>query len=320
MSSQSNTTATSSPSLEQEEQFRQQLFSTRSIAYCLLTLIILEILFTFNKEIIYVWRRPGWSFFKVFYILCRYLPIVPTLIVIVPFAPSDAYCTFVAWYLGLVNTIFTVWPSSCLLAIRLDRLYASKSIRKILITLVLAEGISILVVGSSTVTKEKLSYVGEPVNNCVGHVSGSFWLAKSLIFLPYLSLACAYIAIAWYAFIRHCREKASLSSIWAVRKIFAPLYVLLIRDGLVCYIINTFGILCGFLLLTVPSKSSELVLVGPVVISVVTSMSCCRLVLLLHGDPGYATGVYVDSTEVHVEMMKLEESSTCASFEAPRDV
>lgn len=203
-----------------------------------------------------------------------------------------------------IGIIIVTIPGSCLLAIRLDKLFKSKTMRATLVILVFVESVSQLAVAPFVLAKSPLSYEVTQIGGvCVGTVSKSTWIDKSFVMVPYLALICVYIVIASRAFIRHCREKASLSTMRAARENIAPLYLLFIRDGVVCYIMNFFGILCGFLFLTGSSSDSALVLVGPVVIVGISSISCCRLALLLHGNPRHATGVYgLDTNEFYVEM------------------
>lgn len=92
----------------------QQSRITRSISYCILTLILLETTFTFDKEIIYIWRRP-WSLFKILFIPCRYFSLVPALLVIIPPAPSHTYCEFFDWYIGVYVRIVTIVSRYCYL-------------------------------------------------------------------------------------------------------------------------------------------------------------------------------------------------------------
>lgn len=218
----------------QFQEFTRQFRTARSISCSIITLIFLEIIFTFDKEINYIWRRP-WSFFKVCFLACRYFSVIPALIAIVSSPPSNIYCRFEAWYLGLGIIVVSLLPSSTLLAIRLDKLYASQTMRRALICLVLAEVISQIGVAMSILPKTQWVY-NTVVHECAATFSQSEWLTKSLSMLPYLIIVCIYIFIAWYAFIRHRREKASLSSIRAVRNNFAPFYILFVRDGVLCYI------------------------------------------------------------------------------------
>lgn len=224
-----------------EVQALTQSRALNSISYSIITLWVLEIIFTFDKEIIYIWRR-SWSPFRICFLCCRYFAIVPALLILIPPAPNNTYCEFLEWYIGFIIIIFSLLPSSGLLAIRLAKLYDSASMHITLTLLVLIETSSQVGTVMSVLPKVRSTY--NPVTRaCATNVSKSLWLSKSLIMVPYMILLCVYIGIAWRAFIRHCREKAFLYRVGAVRENFAPLYILFIRDGVVCYIAN----FCKFL-------------------------------------------------------------------------
>lgn len=109
------------------------------IAYGTVALLIFDIFLTFKAELVYVWRRP-WSLFKTLYLICRYSPLVMPCMIIVP-EDSRNYCAVGVWYIFLGTTMLSIFPSDCLLALRLDRLYTSQRIRKALIVALTCEAI-----------------------------------------------------------------------------------------------------------------------------------------------------------------------------------
>lgn len=61
------------------------------------------------------------------------------------------------------------------------------------------------------------------------------------------------------------------------------------------------------------SSENALAVAPPAIVVGITSISCCRLALLLQGDPGRAIGVYqagLNTIELRVETLKDRNSTT----------
>lgn len=281
------------PTVPELEELTLETYRLRLIAFGVLTLLTFDVLLNLRAEIAYVWRG-SWSLFKILYLISRYASFVIPCLVIVP-AHTPKFCVGYAWYMFSGTMLLGIFPSECLFAIRLDRLYTSKIFRWILILLAIAEAVAytILVVLNAREIKSKIIPLASSVgSNCLPFKAPH----RSLILglgVPSFVIAVLYCCFAVAAFYKHIDQRKNFINHRFLREsgTLAPILIVLFRDGIVCYILCTGGYLAGLILYSVYSQSL-LINVAPMVVVLSSSTITSRLVLVLKGDPGYATGIY----------------------------
>lgn len=279
-------------------------YRVRQIAYGTLSLLIFDVLLTLKAEVAYIWKRP-WSLFKTLYLICRYVPLVTTCILAAPETSSD-YCFVVVWYLLSGTTMLCIFPSDCLLAIRLDKLYTSKRVRRTLIATLICEAIAQITLVILNAADAKVSVIGapgikSPLESCfwTNFVSTSFLRLSPGI--PSLFIGVTYSWFALAAFHRHLSLKQTLNTHRLLREsgTFAPMLTVLFRNGVIYYLTNFISAIAALTLFGVYGQT-VLVGVAPLFVAATSSIVSSRFVLILKGDPNYATGVYHSGNELRI--------------------
>ncbi|KAF8514374.1 hypothetical protein JB92DRAFT_2919310, partial [Gautieria morchelliformis] len=257
-----------------------------------LSLVIFDILLTLDAERVCIWRSPL-SLTKGCYLTGRYMGLVNLVLMFSVYASdaSDSFCEAWKWYYFLVIVICSMASCNVLLALRLDNLFRNtRYFRLLLIVLctcgLVAETVLLcLFLALSSVPQPKLPWLG-----CIytTHSTSPF---RVIFTLPELGLTCIYFSLALHRFLKHVRERSSMIRHRAIRDSgnITSTLSLMLRDGVVFYaMIFATIFVTGVLSWT----AAQLVWVGIPWVIACYSVAGSRLVLMLHGNPREAMGIY----------------------------
>lgn len=279
-------------------------YHLKYLAFGTLTLLIFDILLTLRAEVAYVWRRP-WSLFKTLHVICRYGPIVIPCFVLGMPSDTPQHCLVSEWSLLFETIMLCIFPLDCLLAIRLDRLYTSKCLRRVLIALIISEAIVYITVVSLNVgsTQADVAIAQNETQTfkfCTlkAHLKTGVQISPGI---PFLVIAALYFAFAGNAFYGHLRQRVTLTKHRFLREsgTVAPVLTVLFRDGIVCYLLNFATSAVGLVLYGVYGRTLLFDIVS-LLIAANASIISSRLVHVLRGDPSYATGIYRAGNELQI--------------------
>lgn len=244
-------------------------YRVRRIACGILALLIFDIFLTLQAEILYIWRRP-WSLFKTLYVISRYVPIVMPCFLIAPPLNTPDYCLGISWYLFLGTTMLCVFPSDCLLALRLDRLYTSQATKKFLIATLTCEAIGYILLAVLNLARAKFTVVDvqtlSPFVTCFWDTFIPSKFLRASLGIPSVVVGGLFSWFAICAFYRHIYLKKTLITHRSLREsgAFAPIFIILVRDGVVYYLTNFMSVIVGLVLFCVYGDADSLmILIAP---------------------------------------------------------
>ncbi|KAF8517079.1 hypothetical protein JB92DRAFT_2907070 [Gautieria morchelliformis] len=255
-----------------------------------LSLVMFDILLTLDAERVCIWRAPM-SLTKGCYLTGRYIGLLNLICPYLLFSSVSmtlSYhdsCASWRWYYFLVIFVGSMASCNILLALRLDNLFRNTRYFRLLL---IAETVLGFLFSALSSVQPKLHSLG-----CLYTIpsAGSF----SVIFtLPELGLTCIYFSLALYRFIKHVRERSSIIGHRAIRDSgnITSILSLILRDGVVFYAIKSSNLaaifVAGFLFWT----AGPFALAGTPWVVACYSVAGSRLVLLLHGNPRQAMGIY----------------------------
>ncbi|KAF8510161.1 hypothetical protein JB92DRAFT_2941816 [Gautieria morchelliformis] len=239
-----------------------------------LSLVIFDILLTMDAERVCIWRSPL-SLTKGCYLTGRYIGLL-NLVVSMTLSCHDS-CAAWRWYYYLVIFICSLASCNVLLALRLDNLF--RNTRYCALKYIMAEMVLLCLFSA-------LSSVVQPNSELP-------WLG-CLYTTPSTSPFIVVFTLALYRFIKHVRERSSMIGHRAIRDSgnITSTLSLILRDGVVFYAITSSHLAAILVTGTLSWTAGPLSFAGTPWIIACYSVAGSRLVLLLHGNPREAMGIY----------------------------
>ncbi|KAF8516059.1 hypothetical protein JB92DRAFT_2912226 [Gautieria morchelliformis] len=247
-----------------------------------LSLVIFDTLLTLDAERVCIWRSPM-SLTKGCYLTGRYMGLVNLAVY-----ASDATDTVTwRWYFYLVIFMCSIASCNVLLALRLDNLF--RNTRYCALIYIMTETVFLCLLSAlAGVVQPKLPWLG-----CFYTIHSA--TPVSVIFtLPELGLTCIYFSLALYKFIKHVRERSSVIGHRAIRDSgnITSTLSLMLRDGVVFYAIKSSHLASILVTGALSWTAGLLAAAGTPWVIACYSVAGSRLVLMLHGNPREAMGIY----------------------------